>query len=167
MQRFVQPGAGRFEVVIEDAAHLAMVDACKRAKSMETGGILIGRLTCDGKLAFVCEATEKPSDSSAGWSWFRRGSQGLKGLLAKRWELGMHYLGEWHFHPGGGCHPSRPDVAAMNDVASDERYACPEPLLIILGGRVPDAYQLSVSVFPQGETPIFLRARPLSSGKAS
>lgn len=161
-QRFVHPTSERFEVSVEDAAIRAMEEACRRAGSMETGGILIGRLADDGRRALVCEATSKPPDSSAGWAWFRRGSGGLKTLLARRWVEGSHYLGEWHFHPDARCEPSGPDLLAMVGIASDERYACPEPMLIILGGRVPDRYQLSVTVFPRGEPPVFLQGRPRS-----
>lgn len=164
-QRFVHPRSERFEVSVEDAALRAMEVACKRAGSMETGGILIGRLADDGRLALVCEATSKPPDSSAGWAWFRRGSEGLKSLLSRRWVEGLHYLGEWHFHPDAGCQPSGRDLLAMASIASDERYVCPEPMLIILGGRVPGRYQLSVSVFPRGESPVFLQGRPSSRFK--
>ncbi|MGF6527653.1 Mov34/MPN/PAD-1 family protein [Variovorax sp. PvP013] len=164
-QRFVDGTAGRFEVLVDDPALRAMVQACKRAGSKETGGILIGRLQGDGRIASVCEATEKPADSSAGWTWFQRGSHGLRGLLVKRWETGLHYLGEWHFHPGAGCQPSGADLSAMAAIALDERYACAEPMLIILGGRPPDAFQLSVTVFPRGESTIALSGCPLSRFK--
>lgn len=161
-QRFVHPRHERFEVVVEDAALRTIEDACARAGSIETGGILIGRYKRDGRQASVCEATSKPIDSSAGWAWFKRGSKGLKPLLASRWHEGLHYLGEWHFHPNAGCTPSGPDMLAMAAISLDAQYACAEPLLIILGGVVPYDYQLSATVFPRGESPIFLEGRSRS-----
>lgn len=161
-QHFVHPRSERFEVVVEDAALRAMEDACRRVGSMETGGILIGRHERDGRQASVCEATSQPTDSSAGWAWFKRGSKGLKPLLARRWNEGLHYLGEWHFHPNAGCTPSGQDLLAMAAIASQAQYACAEPMLIVLGGRVPDQYQLSATIFPRGEPPIFLKGRSRS-----
>lgn len=156
MQRYCDAKDSRFEVLIDDAALRSMVNSCSFAGSMETGGILIGSLSGEGRLAVICEATSKPADSAAGWAWFKRGSEGLQTLLARKWDRGLHYLGEWHFHPGGGCQPSDPDKLAMTKIASDGRYDCREPILVILGGKMPNNYKLSVSVFPRDETPIFL-----------
>ena len=159
MQRYYDAKVSRFEVLIDDAALRSMVNSCSLAGSMETGGILIGRLESEGRLAMICEATSKPADSAAGWAWFKRGSEGLQSLLARKWDRGLHYLGEWHFHPGGGCQPSEPDKLAMTKISLDARYDCREPILVILGGKMPNDYKLSVSVFPREETPIFLAGK--------
>lgn len=158
----------RFSVLMTEAAIASMVETCSTAGRKETGGILIGRLADRGALAIVLEATPKPRDSGFGWFWFRRGVKGLRHLLDERWSKGQHYLGEWHYHPGGSAQPSAPDHAAMSKIASDERYQCPEPILAILGGLRPSTWELSISVIPAREQPqMLLPARGLRSAASS
>lgn len=148
----------RFSVSICESAIQVMLFACSQSGGKETGGILIGKLDPTGRTALVLEATPKPRDSSFGWFWFRRGVKGLKQLLAERWTVGQHYLGEWHYHPGGSPEPSGPDYAAMAKIAADIRYQCKEPILVIVGGTQSDHWQLSVSVTPHAEQPHRLMA---------
>jgi proteasome lid subunit RPN8/RPN11 len=117
-----------------------------KAGRRETGGILIGRYDADGWMAEVVEATTKPRGSRAGWWWFRRGNAGLRELLSARWCDGYHYLGEWHFHPGGSSQPSGTDLHSMREISADPAYQCPEPILAIIGGRPTHRWELSVSV---------------------
>jgi hypothetical protein len=99
----------------------------------ETGGILIGRYSADLSLAVVVRATAPPSDSRAGTTWFERGIVGVDKLLEQAWENGLHYLGEWHFHPAGLPHASASDRAEMHKIASDKKARCTTPVLVILG----------------------------------
>lgn len=155
-RRFIDPRNARFEVSLHADALQAMIVQCAASKSKETGGILIGRLNEGCSVAMVLEATSKPSDSGFGWAWFRRGAKGLRELLIERWNSGQHYLGEWHYHPGGSCMPSGPDHTSMREIATNPRYECREPLLIILGGDPPIAYDISITVFPRGESGVTL-----------
>ncbi len=149
----------RFSVSISESAIQVMLVACTQSGGKETGGILIGKLDPTGSTALVLQATPKPRDSAFSWFWFRRGVKGLKQLLAERWTAGQHYLGEWHYHPGGSPEPSEPDYEAMAKIAGDGRYQCREPILVIVGGTSPDRWQLSVSVTPLDEQPYRLSAR--------
>jgi hypothetical protein len=144
---------GRFRVVMSPAAITQMICACSEAGRKETGGILIGRIEDGGANATVFEATPKPKDSGFGWFWFKRGTKGLRQILDQRWAVGQHYLGEWHFHPGGSPEPSGPDYEAMEKISGDPRYQLPEPILVIMGGSPPSSWQLSVTVSPRGEPP--------------
>jgi hypothetical protein len=90
------------------------------SKGNETGGVLIGTYSCDLSLAIVARATAHPSDSRAGATWFERGTAGMDKLLEDAWAHGLHYLGEWHYHPGGA------PFASSNDEM---------PVLIILGDQ--------------------------------
>lgn len=121
-----------------------MTQECARRLGIETGGILAGRYDKDLRLAKVSIATAPPPDSAGGHAWFKRGTAGLKRLLDQLWSVGDYYLGEWHFHPGGAPSPSGQDIEQLRIIASDLRYACPEPLLVILGGRPPDCSIASV-----------------------
>ena len=125
----------RFNVVISNSALQAIIDECAQAGRKETGGILIGRIDPSGDTAVVIEATPKPKGSGFGLFWFKRSPTGLKQLLAERWNRGQHYLGEWHFHPGGSPEPSGSDYHTMEKIAADQRYQAHEPILIIMGGK--------------------------------
>lgn len=149
----------RFRVVLSEGAVRGIVDACIEAGRKETGGILVGRLEAEGQTARVVEATPRPHDSKFGWFWFRRGAAGLGRLLQERWNSGLHYLGEWHYHPGGSSEPSSADYKAMAAIAGDVRYQAPEPILAILGGDPGNSYEISVTVLPIGERPYQLRSR--------
>ncbi|MEW5993083.1 MAG: Mov34/MPN/PAD-1 family protein [Candidatus Zixiibacteriota bacterium] len=114
-----------------------MLAECSRRGTVETGGILAGRYDAQLRIANVAIATAPPPDSRSGHAWFRRGTAGLQSLLEQLWRTGDYYLGEWHYHPGGAPTPSRQDIDQMRAIASDRRYACPEPVLVICGGSAP------------------------------
>lgn len=154
--RFASADA-RFGVVLAIVPLQAMLDQAATSGRNETGGILIGRYVDGGAFANILEATAKPADSRFGMFWFKRGSKGLGKLLRARWSAGNHYLGEWHFHPGGSPSPSRSDEKAMMAIALDERYRCREPLLAIVGGLPAQEWAVSITVFPFKEmaVPLF------------
>ena len=128
-----------------------MLDASVKARCRETGGILMGRYGPDGWIADVIEATPKPKGSRAGWFWFQRSNEGLSALLEERWKTGVHYLGEWHYHPRGKPTPSGLDIRAMCKIAEDAVYCCTSPILIILGGRPKADWLLSATLFRDGQ----------------
>lgn len=140
-------GDGCYRVWISSAALATLLSTAGKAGRRETGGILIGRYDADGWTAEVVEATSKPRGSSSGWWSFKRGNAGLAELLQERWRDGFHYLGEWHFHPGAAATPSETDKRSMRRIASDPAYQCRQPILIIVGGNVDAAWELSVTVF--------------------
>lgn len=157
---FTEGGASGASIWLSPAAITAMVEAATRAGRWETGGILIGRYGPDRWSADIVEATPKPKGSRSGWFWFQRSSSGLAELLEERWAAGLHYLGEWHFHPGGAPTPSGPDIRAMQKVAADDAYRCPSPILVILGERPKTGWSISATLFRDGHD-IRLSGRPL------
>jgi integrative and conjugative element protein (TIGR02256 family) len=118
------------------ATHVAsLVAECRKAGAQETGGILIGHYSRDHAMAFVTEVTSAPIDSKRGTTWFDRGIRGLKKTLRVSWhQTRTFYLGEWHFHPGAAPNPSPVDSSQMAEIAKSPQYACPEPILLIVGG---------------------------------
>ncbi|WP_165771933.1 Mov34/MPN/PAD-1 family protein [Niveispirillum lacus] len=153
---FRDPAGSGYAVWLSSGAVASVLAAADIAGGCETGGILIGRYDHGGWTAEVVEATPKPPGSHAGWSWFHRGDAGLRELLEARWAAGHHYLGEWHFHPGGATAPSDTDKRTMWRIAADAAYQCPQPVLVILGGTVRSRWSLSATVF-QGGSYIQLR----------
>lgn len=137
------------EVKLSATILTTLSEEARKAGRDETGGILIGFY--EGEFtAVVDEIAPMPKDSSFGRSWFRRGRHGLEELLQNRWQKGLHYLGEWHSHPGGDPAPSGPDSTAMHRIAVDPLYRCPAPLLLIVGERAP-GFSISINVFIRGE----------------
>jgi integrative and conjugative element protein (TIGR02256 family) len=125
----------RFGVRLE-ATHVALLmTECQKAGNQETGGILIGHYSRDHAMAFVTEVTSAPIDSKRGTTLFDRGVRGLQKKLQVLWrKASTFYLGEWHFHPGAAPNPSPVDSSQMADIAKSPQYACPEPVLLIVGG---------------------------------
>lgn len=156
----------RFGVFLPRERLSDILEFCRKAGLRETGGILFGRYTEARDLAVVQHVTGPPSDSAAGRTWFDRGVAGLQDLIFKRWRCERdYYLGEWHYHPGGAPHPSSTDEAQMKGYASDPKYRCPEPILLILGGDPQGEWRLSVRVYPRGQEPLEMteQDRPTSS----
>lgn len=145
------PPTKRFRAVMLHTVLEQIIARCAKAKNRETGGILIGHYSQDGMTVYISEATDKPKDSLFGRVSFQRGSHGLKALLERRWQEGLYYLGEWHFHPGGSPEPSAQDRSSMRGIALDASYACKAPLLLILGGRPPERIALYLGVYPAHE----------------
>ncbi|WP_333836450.1 Mov34/MPN/PAD-1 family protein [Novosphingobium sp.] len=157
---FSEAGGSNASIWLSSNTISAMIDAAAKSGRRETGGILVGRYAPEGWSADVIEATPKPRGSRSGWYWFQRSNDGLVALLAERWRNGQHYLGEWHFHPGGTPTPSGSDVRAMQKIARDGVYQCPSPILVIIGGYPPKSWAISATLFRHGHK-IDLRGRTL------
>lgn len=145
----------RFEVDIPAVPLRAMVGyASASGWRNETGGILIGRYEDGQRTAVILEVTGPPAGSSWGRTWFRRGAGDINALLERRWREGVYYLGEWHTHPNGAPDPSPDDLRAMLSISVQPSYACPEPILLILGGR-STAWHLNAVIVADG-SPVFM-----------
>tara|TARA_R110001592_G_scaffold222022_1_gene477054 strand:+ start:25483 stop:25962 length:480 start_codon:yes stop_codon:yes gene_type:complete len=138
----------RFQVKLDQVVIELIAASCIDAKKLETGGILIGKYDEELRLATIVEATPPPKGSRQGKTKFLRGTLGLKKLLDRHWENGLYYLGEWHFHPYGEALPSPQDISQMRQLAGDQRYHCPEPILIIAAGCPEQEFDLGVFIVP-------------------
>jgi len=137
----------RFGLKLTKSLANEMFDFCLNDKSHETGGILIGHYTSDQSCAIVNLVKGPTSDSKSGRTWFYRGTKDLQVFLERLWRTNKnHYLGEWHYHPGGSPIPSVEDRMQMTQIANSKRYNCPEPILIIIGGQL----EIGAYVFPKG-----------------
>ncbi len=131
---------------------------CKQACPLETGGILIGHYTDSNDCAVVTEITNAPPDSRSGNQWFVRGVRGLQKKLDRLWQRGNgFYLGEWHFHPFGSPSPSHTDGKQMQEISKTEKYHCPEPVLLILGGDPESNWTAQAYAFPRGRKFLAMR----------
>ncbi|TGG92890.1 hypothetical protein E4656_12265 [Natronospirillum operosum] len=75
----------------------------------ETGGVLLGTFDLVRNVTHIVAALPAPPDSQQTPTYFIRGIKDLKPIierLAKASAGRLHYIGEWHSHPGGV--PARP-----------------------------------------------------------
>lgn len=147
-----------YTVRIAPAAWGALCGMWRNSGRTETGGILIGHYSEDLRTAIVTRATGPSTDARSGATWFVRGIRGLQELLDKLWGHGQeYYLGEWHSHPDAAPHPSGRDVSQMREIANSDKYRCPEPILIILGGTRKGDPQVGADVFTRAGKRLVLR----------
>jgi proteasome lid subunit RPN8/RPN11 len=125
----------------------AMIDLCTGANPLETGGILAGTIRNE-RTARVVRASDPPRDSTQGPTTFHRGTEGVDEWLREaRDSMGLLYLGEWHYHPSASPQLGAQDRAEMNEIASNEDYGRPNPILFIIGGDPPDDYAVRAYLF--------------------
>lgn len=140
----------RTEIFIEVPQNIfeSMMAICQKSPEIETGSILVGRYSHDGKVAKIQEVLPPSTDSVGTITTFRRGVLGLSKTLVSRWNsTGSHYLGEWHYHPLGNGQPSDTDIGQMLTFARKESMQSPVPIMIIIFRRVDNQYDLRAFVF--------------------
>jgi proteasome lid subunit RPN8/RPN11 len=146
VEQWVAPDSG-VSVEIPVACLKAIVDICVDANPLETGGILAGS-ALEETAARIIRASDPPRDSDQGPTAFTRGTERVDEWLREaRDSLGIHYLGEWHYHPGGSAELSSPDRAQMNEIASTDEYGCPHPIMFIVGGNPSETLAVRAYLF--------------------
>lgn len=151
---------GRDELVVRvsESSLKKALRIASEAGDQETGGIIIGFYDDTLMEATITELMEPPLDSRATRFTFVRGIRGLMSRLKDLWGSSQrrYYLGEWHFHPYERPIASHDDKIQMRSIASSERYKCPEPVLLILGGDPRGVWSLTVSIHFANAEPILL-----------
>ena len=147
---------GRFRVRLGSRQLKILLARCRKSGSTETGGLLVGKYNEAHDTAIVTRVWGPPKDSIRKRTSFRRGTHGLQLQLDFLWRTTQeHYLGEWHYHPGGTAQPSKSDIGQMARIAKSLQYNTPEPVLIIVGGS---EWEVVTHVFPRYSQPIRLDA---------
>jgi integrative and conjugative element protein (TIGR02256 family) len=149
----------RFGLRISDTEVQKLVRFCNGAGENETGGILVGFYSANHDCAIITDLCGPPSDSQFGRTWFWRGVRGLQRWLRELWPRRRFYLGEWHFHPCSRAAPSQVDCDQLNEIARSEKYHCPEPILLLIGGTPPSDREMAVYVFPREQACVPLEER--------
>lgn len=150
----------RFAVELEERTLAQIRRHCRRARGNETGGVLVGVYSDDQRRATVLRVSGPAKGSKASPTAFFRAVGELQALLDRLWSRRRgYYVGEWHWHPHAGPEPSSTDRAQMASIAVDERYSCPEPILLVVGGDPSTAWSAVVEVYPRRGQAIRLRHR--------
>ena len=126
---------GRYNVVITRTCFEEMTKLAREHLPEEAGTALAGSYSDDGFQATVASLAPYTVDSRGHRSRFHRGARGLATFFRDlfRSTRGLvHYVGEWHSHPGGRPFPSGVDDANALAIASDPSARCPECILVIL-----------------------------------
>lgn len=156
----------RFGLRVSEQSVDGLRARCREVEDRETGGILVGYYTESLDCAVVTAVSRPPSDSSAGPTWFYRGTRGLAHWLDRLWKRERrYYLGEWHLHPRELPYPSGEDIAQMQTIALSARYNCPEPILLIVGDAALCPLDIRAYVFPRaGAWQVMEAEAPIQSG---
>ncbi|MCA1718128.1 MAG: Mov34/MPN/PAD-1 family protein [Actinobacteria bacterium] len=129
-----------------------VLELSRTAAPEETGGVLAGYYTDAHNCAVVTEASDAPPDSRSGRTFFVRGTTELQRWLNKLWRRERRfYLGDWHSHLGNEPSPSPTDLTQLKEIANDELCKCPEPVLLLVGGRAANARDVRAYVFPKNK----------------
>lgn len=123
-----------------------MVQETERWPNVETGGVLIGRLSQTARVANVVDVLEAPEDSSRSANEFVLGTTGLKPRLKQLIEstdYSLYCVGTWHSHP---C-PRGPSAMdqAMARIVSDARLT---PSIFLI--RTPSGFHGFVATNDDG-----------------
>lgn len=134
-------------VQVPEKCREAMLERCRNDHPCETGGILAG-IDRDDDPALVINARDPPPDSIQEPTKFLRGTDKVEDWLRDaRESLGIDYLGEWHYHPAASPEISPDDQNAMNDIAADDGYDCPHPMLFIVGQDDTQEFAVNAYLF--------------------
>ena len=156
----------RYGLSIDDSLMRRMLSFCKNAVRSETGGILVGRYTKGRDWAIVSDLSGPPIDSKSDRTSFYRGTKGLQDWLSKLWTSNRgYYLGEWHYHPFAGPDASSVDRRQLQENSEKARLACPEPVMLIVGGDPDHAWHACAYVHPRGRTLLPMAPLPLENGE--
>ncbi|MDN3357641.1 ThiF family adenylyltransferase [Actinomadura sp. DC4] len=115
----------------------ALTTAQTHGPTIETGGMLLGRIDDACRVVYVTYAESPPPDSERSTHRFSHGLQGVEQLVADYRLAGdgrIRFVGMWHTHPGGGPAPSKMDQNAMEVLLVPTRQAPPRAILLIVGG---------------------------------
>ena len=98
-----------WRVHVHERAAAKMREEAARWTDVESGGVLIGKLSDVARIAHVVDVLEAPEDSLRSGGEFVLGTKGLKPRLEeymKSLDYSLYCLGTWHSHPK----PSGPSV---------------------------------------------------------
>jgi integrative and conjugative element protein (TIGR02256 family) len=94
----------KWEIRILEQASNQILKEAKRYEEIETGGVLIGRISLSRRCFTISRVIEAPPDSKRSQNSFILGTQGLKKKVKEIHDKSggfLNYVGTWHSHPKG------------------------------------------------------------------
>jgi integrative and conjugative element protein (TIGR02256 family) len=122
-------------ILLAQMAKASILEEVKKARDVETGGILIGFETEERDIIVLRASGPGPKAVMTKTRFEKDIEYCQQQLEEASRELGIRglYVGEWHFHPSGSNHPSALDIKSMYGIAHQENYATEKPAMIIIG----------------------------------
>jgi len=108
-------GESAWEIRILENVVMDMAKEALEWGLIETGGVMIGRLSTARKCLTITRLLPAPPDSTRSESTFVLGTEGLRDMVQRTQKTCnnlFYYIGTWHSHPRGGG-PSARDYAVM------------------------------------------------------
>jgi len=144
---------GVFSLSVDYSIVEKILNLCKIAPNVETGGILVGQYNTDHDAALVTDISGPPEDSRKTHSTFFRGVKGLQIWLNHIWRSNReYYLGEWHYHPFASAEASSVDIHQLKENSENGPLVCPEPVLLIIGGDPNSQWVARAYIYPKGQS---------------
>lgn len=109
----------QWTVRVHDRVRSRIIDGAARWAAIETGGVLMGRLSEATRTVHVVDVLDAPTDSERSEHRFVLGTKGLGRSIDKYCEAtdgSLYCLGTWHTHPSGGA-PSMKDRDTASAIA--------------------------------------------------
>ena len=109
----------RWSIHVHDRADARISAEVTRWRDVETGGVLMGRISEAARTVHVVDVVEAPEDSVRAADEFVLGVRGLRRQLdafSDAVDCSLYCLGTWHSHLGGGS-PSGKDRATAKAVS--------------------------------------------------
>lgn len=97
----------------------------------ERGGLLFARF--ESRKTIICQAS---GPSKSDWMrrfQFRANKNKAQQVINRNFELGLHYVGEWHTHPEGYPNPSGDDRKAIKACFTKSEHSLDYFILAIVG----------------------------------
>ena len=109
----------------------------------EAGGQLFARFGA-GEI-FVEEATGPRATDSRGRTYYKPDRHAERREIFERFELGLHYVGDWHTHPSQIPVPSETDIRNINECFEKSRHSLNGFILVLVGtAQIPQGLRVSV-----------------------
>jgi len=105
-------------------------------KSLEAGGVLLGRFIKGSKNIIIDQITVPMIGDQRGRTYFIRGEKRHQQIITNIWATSSgtcNYLGEWHTHPESYPTPSDQDIKNWQKILSTRTFSSLYLYFIIVG----------------------------------
>lgn len=130
------------EVEIDRAVVESILSAAHKSRPFEVGGVLLGPANADRPLiTLLIGPGSKSRATRVSFEPDYEYQQAELDRLYEQHDGNLAYLGDWHSHPSGSCTPSTTDVRALLEIRAKPDARCPDPVMIICGGRSGNVFR--------------------------
>ena len=116
----------------------------KRWYQREAGGQLFATIS-EGTISVVEATGPRTTDKRSRFSYVAD-REAERREIKKNYDMGLHYVGDWHTHPERTPMPSALDIESIQESVNKSRHALNAFVLIIAGnGELPNALHVLIN----------------------